>query len=208
MKRCFTGRVFLVLALCILAVPSAGLGHDIIKGGNAFYNGMLHPFLSLPHILVLIALACMLGKSAGASQDAAKQKAWWFFLVALAAGLACATFGIGFPAEKVLLVLAGILGLILAGHWTLPRTLYFTLATLSGLLMGWAFAEEEAAALIGLNFGTLVSLYLVFLYLALFSRKFSRKPWQVVGFRVLGSWIAAAALLNLALDLLVKKAQE
>lgn len=206
MRRALPIRVIQIFALGILASPPVSQAHDIIQGGNAFYNGMLHPFLSLPHLLVLIAMACMLGQSTGAaSQDAAKQKAWWVFLVALALGLGCATFGFGFAAEKFLLVLAGLLGLALAAHWALPIRLYFALATFSGLLMGLAFAEEEVSAPIGLNFGTLVSLYLAFLYLALLSRKFSRRPWQIIGFRVLGSWIAAAALLNLALDVFVKK---
>jgi hypothetical protein len=49
--------------------------------------------------------------------------------------------------------------------------------------------------------GSGIALYLLTLYAMVFAEYFSRHAWQRIGLWVIGSWVAAAALLVLALRL-------
>ncbi len=127
------------------------------------------------------------------------------FLGSLAVGLLCATFSIGFPANTYLLIGAGILGFLILLNLTLPFWSLSLFAVVVGLLMGFDFAGETVKSKAALNIGTGVTLYFCFLYVTLLAENFNKNKWQQIGFRIIGSWITACAMLVLSLALLVKK---
>ncbi len=187
---------------CALLFPSQASAHDIIGGGGAFLNGMIHPFVSIPHVLVLLGISLWLGKT---SFRTGKQTPWWTFLVSLGLGLVLATLAIGFSQEAPLLLVAAGMGALLIWGGALPLWLDFTLALVCGFAMGLGFGGEEATSMMARNTGTMVSLYLAFLYFAMLGEASMKRAWQQIGLRVLGSWMAAAALLTLSLQLFVKR---
>jgi hypothetical protein len=56
--------------------------------------------------------------------------------------------------------------------------------------------KEKLVSLLGSG----LALYLLFLYPMALADVFNKKPWQMIGVRVIGSWIAASSLLVLALS--------
>ena len=194
-------KILGLIALLVLLTPQLAAAHSPIKGVSDFYNGLLHPFFSIPHILIVLSLGILLGQqleSKGTTISLA-------FAVSLAVGLGCATASIGFPAETYLLIGAGILGLLLILSRPLPQWTYILITVVMGLLMGIDFYSDTAKSKGSMNTGTGVTLYFCFLYLLLFSENFGKKKWQQIGIRVLGSWITACAMLVLSLSLFVKK---
>ncbi len=197
MKKKFSG----IIVLLALLSPRLASAHSPIQGMSDFYNGLLHPFFSLPHLLVVIPLGILMGRQAekrGTSLSLG-------FLLALVVGLGCATFSIGFAAEKTLLVGAAALGLLLAVGRPLPAFICWSAALAMGLVMGLDFASEIVKSKGALNFGTGLTLYFICLYAMLLSENFTKQKWQQIGVRVLGSWIAACALLALSLSVFLKK---
>ena len=189
-------KLFGIVALLLLT-PQWASAHVPVPGLNDFYNGLLHPFVSLPHLLILIALGILL------SQHPKKDTA--AFLSSLAVGLGLATFSIGFSTETFLLLGAGLLGFLILLNWTVPYWSLGLFAVLTGLLMGLDFAGETVISKAALNLGTGVTLYFVFVCVTGLGEGLGKKKWQQIGLRIMGSWIAAIALLVLSLLLFVKK---
>jgi urease accessory protein len=190
-----------VLILLPLLAPAPARAHNMFGEGNDFLNGLVHPLVSLPHALVMVALGLLVG------QQKVKQELVSIFgyLAALVVGLVLATFSIGFAAERLLLAAALLLGLTLALDRPLPTSALLAAVTLGGLLMGLDFASETAESKAGLNLGTGVTLYFAFLAALGFAESFGKREWQRIALRVLGSWTAASALLALAFQILIPK---
>lgn len=193
------GMMLAVLAAILLPVTASA--HLPVAGLGDFYNGLLHPFFSLPHLLALVVLGILIGRRLDAWGTAVLP----VFPAALALGLISAGYGIGFPAENLLLAGAALIGLLVVTDWPPPRWAAFTLAAASGLAMGFDFFNEQVRSPAALNIGTGITLYLSFLYVLMLAEKFHSRRWQLTGLRVLGSWIAACALLALSLRLFIPK---
>ena len=188
-----------MLATAPLLWPGAAFAHAPIAGVNSFYNGLLHPLFVPVHVLLLAALGLLFGQQ-GAVKNA------WILLVYLGAvvlGLCVAPFSPGPDLEPILLVVAGALGLLLGVSPPLPAPWLTVIGVLSGFLVGLDSFQSGLAfknAVLGL-FGSGISLYLLPLYPMGLVETFSKRSWQRIGVRVLGSWIAASALLVLSLSL-------
>jgi urease accessory protein len=181
-------------ALC--AWPSMALAHSPIPGIGTFYGHMLHPLIVPVQALVLLGAALMLGQ-----QGQAKARAGLLALgTGFACGLAAARLAASAPPETLLLLLAAVFGIAvgLARQW--PVWLIVPAALGAGVALGldsWPEpmgSRDTALAVAGLCVGVgLIALVVAGTALTL------HKAWQRLGIRIVGSWIAAASVLVLAL---------
>jgi hypothetical protein len=86
---------------------------------------------------------------------------------------------------------------------TLSPALCTIIAALVGLLLGLDSPQQMPSDQdrLAAMFGNSVSLYLLMLYPMALADRFNTLTWQKIGVRVLASWVAASALLVLALSL-------
>jgi hypothetical protein len=186
-------------------VSASALAHSPIPGIGIFYSGALHPFISPAHLVALLALGLAIGQRGqrGAADLALLKPPLLALLAATVAALAITLAGMfGDPdTDRVLLVLAASTGLAVAAAWGLPPALLMTVAAAVAVavLIASAPTGVEAAArrtsLIGTSAVTVFLVSYVAVMVAV-----AQRAWLHVAVRVLGSWLAAAALLVLALS--------
>jgi hydrogenase/urease accessory protein HupE len=184
---------------CLLLIPEIVFAHGPIKGIGNFYNGILHPIFVPAHLLLLTALGLFIGQK-GIEENLSALAS---FASGTFIGLTLAWFSLGFEMEVYLLAGASMLGILVALELTITPVLVSLLAFFTGLFIGMDSTQEtltgtdKAVAL----FGTGVGLYLLQLYPMGLAEYFNKKPWQKIGIRVAGSWIAAISFLVLALNI-------
>ena len=164
---------------------------------TALFAGLLHPLVVPAHVLAIAALALLIGQQ-GWGRNAAMA-----FAVAVLMGLgAIAMAYVPKFTEETLLALAAIIGLLVALARPLPQGPGVPLAAAIGLSLALD-SPPEALALMQANLTLLgTALGAVLLLLALLQGTARlRHHWQRIGARILGSWIAAIAILVLALRL-------
>jgi urease accessory protein len=160
-------------------------------------GGLVHPVSTPAHVVALTGLGLIVGRnflSAGAAIIVA-------FGLGLAAGLGAIAWGVGeTPAGHVLLANATLCGLIAASGFTAPVLLAVAVALVSGTALGLdsppqsILIGEAVATLIGTACGGIAALAIIaFLAFAI------GRLWHGVLLRVAGSWIAAIAIMVLAL---------
>jgi hypothetical protein len=161
-------------------------------------GGLLTPLTTPAHLIALAGIGLMAGRSNRWSARAAIAGA---FALGLAAGLGAVAAGAGeTPANDVLLALAALCGLIAASGLGVPAVLAAPAALASGVALGLDSPpdairlDEAVAALIGTACGGVAALVLIGLTAVALARL-----WRGVVLRVAGSWIAAIAILVLAL---------
>jgi hydrogenase/urease accessory protein HupE len=182
----------------LLVSPQLALAHSPIEGIGEFYNGLLHPVFVPAHMLLLMALGLFVGQQ-GAKDH---QVAVAVFLVAVTLGLMAAWFSLGDQLEMLILGTAAVTGVLIAARLAVGRYGCALATALAGLLLGMDSAQDMLSGkerFISLV-GSAVGIYLLFLYPVAIADIFSKKSWQKIGVRVVGSWIAASALLVLALS--------
>lgn len=182
-----------------LVAPVSALAHSPIEGIDSLYNGFLHPLFVPAHLLLLIALGLFIGQK-GPKQN---QLAIAVLLGSILVGLAVAWFDVALQLEVALLVVAALLGLMTASNLALGPRWCASIAAVVGLLLGMDSAQESLTGKEKLAslFGSGVGIYLLSLYPMAFADYFSKRHWQQIGVRIIGSWVAASALLVLALSL-------
>ena len=164
---------------------------------TGFVGGLLHPLLAPAHVVALIGLGLIAGRNflvAGAAIIAA-------FALGLAGGLGAIAWGVGeTSASDVLLAGATLCGLIAATGFSVSAWFAAPLALVSGAALGLdsppesILLREAVAMLIGTACGGIAVLAAV-----AFSASAIARLWQGIVLRVAGSWIAAIAILVLAL---------
>ena len=102
-------KFWFIFGLLFFGTPLIADAHSFLKGVNDFYNGLLHPFFSLPHLLVVIGLGFLIGRQS----EKIGTRISLGLIASLALSLTSATFFVGFAAEKYLLFGTGIIGLCL-----------------------------------------------------------------------------------------------
>jgi len=159
--------------------------------------GLAHPISTPAHVVALIGLGLIAGRNflrAGAAIIGA-------FALGVAAGLGAIAWGVGeTPASDVLLASAILCGLIAASGLTGPVSLAVPLALVSGLALGLdsppesILLGEAVAMLIGTACGGIGALAMIAFVAS------TRARWREgIILRVAGSWVAAIAILVLAL---------
>ena len=190
-----------VALFVLLLLPGIALAHSPIKGLNHFYNGFLHPLFVPAHLLCLLALGLLFGQQ-GPREHTPSILA---FLAATVFGWVGTLFFDPFAAETVLLAGAALLGLLIAARRVVPVYLSAVLGAVLGVAIGLDSGLDELsgnqrlASLLGSGIG----IYLLLLYPMALADYFGKRPWQQVAVRVMGSWIAASALLVLSLAILL-----
>ena len=200
-KACARGAAASALALA----GTAALAHSPIPGIGLFYSGAAHPFVSPAHLVALLALGLAVGQRGqrGAGDLALLKPPLLALLGATVAALAITLAGVfGDPdTDRVLLVLGALTGLMVAAAWGPPTPVLMALAAVVAVAVLIASAPSgvdtgaRRTSLIGSAVVTvgLVSYVAVMVAVA-------QRAWLHIAVRVFGSWLAAAALLVLALS--------
>ena len=179
----------------MLAVPSLAQAHTPAKDIGSFYNGLLHPILVGPHLLVLIVFGLLLGQQGMTTLRAAVP----VFLLALIIGLGVTVFDISLDAELVLMFATVLFGILVAMERHLPLVVCMLLSGALGLILGLDSSQPGLSGLARFSTlsGTAISALLCLTIIAGITELLKR-PWQRIGIRILGSWGTASALLVLA----------
>jgi hypothetical protein len=164
-------------------------------------RGLLQPLVLPAHVLALLALGLLI------SQQHAYLRLLPLagFVAGLAGGLTAVALAVGAtPAPDVLLAAAGLAGILVAIGRPLPTLVCALLAAVAGAAFGLDSPPEAISIaagtliLIGTGLGASAALVLVVVGA---SRLVGAREqvWPRIGVRVVGSWIAASAILVLAL---------
>ncbi len=168
---------------------------------NSFFlQGLQHPLLTPAHLITLIALGIFLGQQDGIKRNSALA----FFVLFTLAGLVTTRFyQPEFNLEFVLLVVAGLIGILIILKRVLPRWSVVTLVLLSGVIIGLDSAPVmipglSASKVYSDMAGTLTSASLILVFISLLAMLIN-KLWQGIILRIMGAWIFASTLMVLAL---------
>jgi len=163
---------------------------------QAFAEGFLNPLLTPAHGLTLLALALCVG------QQKQRGAALLVFALALAVGFLAIVLAVETtPARVVLLAEAAALGIMAAAAWV-PKPLVWLLAATAGTAL--ALDSPPQAVTIAAAYATLAGTALgacAMLLVIATVASHATAHWQRLGLRILGSWIAASAMLVLAVQL-------
>jgi hydrogenase/urease accessory protein HupE len=186
------------LTAIALLTPVSAFAHSPIEGIDNFYNGILHPLFVPSHLLLLVATGLLFGQRGPRKHQAALAG----FLLATIAGLAANWFLTLEEYEAVVLIGAALVGLVVAIKPPLNAGLILFIALSAGLALG---LDSSPGALVGKEkfvflFGCVIGIYLLMLYPMGIADRFNSRAWQIIGVRVIGSWVAASAVLVLALS--------
>ena len=185
--------VFAVLA-CLAATPASA--HPPPLGFTGFSGGLLHPVFVIDHVMALLALGLLMGS----------QQRWrWLppaaFAVGIVAGVVAMMSGV-VPryANESILAIAMVAGVLVALARPLPVWLGVALAADLGLAIALDSPPEvlsvsEANLMLG---GTALGATALVIVVWQAARQ-ARAGWMNIAVRAAGSWIAAAAILALAL---------
>jgi urease accessory protein len=190
---------FAAIAAALVLPATAAQAHVVIPGVGGFPGGLAHPLLVLSHALSLVALGLLAGRQPLRSRLILIA----VFMAAMALSFAAVSLAYSTDrAELAVLALAAIAGLVLASGWNAP----FAVTALIAICLGGAIlfdsvpavpsVRETLLALAGTTLAAAAAIATVAFVSACLPAF-----WQRVGIRVAGSWIAASAILVLALRL-------
>ena len=169
--------------------------HSPVPGVGEFYNGMLHPLLVPAQLVTLLALGLVIGQHAPKSSSMALPA----FIVALVAALAVPTPPVS---EIALLYLALACGLVavlaLDTGATGPAAFAVAIAAIIGNTVNADISAEQSPWL--LRAGSALGATLIIILFGGFAAILKNR-WNGIAVRVLGSWVAAVALMIIALSL-------
>jgi hydrogenase/urease accessory protein HupE len=189
---------FHILLLGLFGSPGMVLAHGPISESDYFYHSLLHPLFVPSHLLLLIAFGLLLGQQ-GARRNL---PALAIFSISLIAGLAYISFSKGVEVDAFLLPATVVIGLVVAAAQAVGLYLCAIVAAFVGFFIGLDSLQETIAVtekLVPL-LGSGIGMMLIVLYAMMFADYFSNRAWQKIGLRIIGSWIAASAIMVLALN--------
>jgi hypothetical protein len=196
MKELVLGTLLACLLMVSPAWVSQAWAHAPIMGIGGVLGGALHALLIPEHGMSLVALGVFLGRE----QPVARRREALIFTAALVCGLVViAVIGEAALATDVLLLATAILGLLIAVDWA-PPVLGWLLAATIGVALALDSPPEVSSAgeairmLVGSGLGAAIAIVAL-----VEAAGWYRAKGPLVVLRVLGSWIAAIAILVLAL---------
>jgi urease accessory protein len=167
----------------------------LFAGAGALAVGVVNPLLAPAHLITLIGLALLAGRSPAALRLVAA------FALGLAGGLGAIAWGVGeTPASDVLIAAAALCGLTAASGFAMPAWVAAPLALVSGVALGLdsppqtISLRDAVLMLLGTACGGVAALAAM-----AFAASAVAHLWHGIALRVAGSWIAAIAILVLAL---------
>ena len=189
-------KSWLALAALVL-MPAAANGHEAIPGVTGFASQLLHPLVDTEQLFLLVSAAMIAGRMARGSI--------WSAMFALVAGM-LAGKGLHMLVPWLPLVwyapllLLAISGLVLAGFSRIAAIPGLGLIAASGAVIAIAIVPDEPTgmSLASALTGTLVS-GTVLLLVGGYALQQVQSRWGGIALRIAGAWLAAIAMLNLAL---------
>jgi urease accessory protein len=180
------------LALLVLAPMDTAMA----GGARSFQGGLLHPLLVPAHVLAVLSTGLLIGQ---------QTSRWrWWAPASYAAGL-----GVGFAAmiqafspmlaAEVLLAATATSGALVALAWPVPKLVGCALALATGVALaldsspGGISVRDANVVVLGTFCGAVIFLLAVARLTTL-----ACYAWQKIAARILGSWIAASAIIVLA----------
>jgi urease accessory protein len=163
---------------------------------QAFVDGFINPLTTPAHVLTLLALALLLAK------QPQRLAGVLIFALALAIGFVAIVLAVETtPARTVLLAVTVAPGAMVAAAWA-PKSLAWLIVAVAGAALALdsppqAVRIMEAYATLA---GTAVGACAMLVMIAALAGR-AQADWQRLGVRILGSWIAASAMLVLAIQL-------
>ncbi|MBC7681575.1 MAG: HupE/UreJ family protein [Ferruginibacter sp.] len=188
-----------------LALPGLSHAHSSVAGMNSFYAGLLHPLLTLPHMLVLAGLGIWLGQHPPLRLKTP--------LLAFAAGCAAAlllTTRIAIPPSSQNVVMTVVMavalgcGILVAASARLPVGLRATVAAVAAIAVALDSGVDSAPTVLATSFtllGTWISTTVLLANVAYYTSLCPPRQWVQIALRIAGSWMAAASVLVLAFAL-------
>lgn len=165
---------------------------------TAIVGGILQVFIPT-HLLAIIVLGLLCGQGAKRFPGAA--------LTACAFGVTVGSFVIAAGVREqnavpFLLAIAGLSGLVVAVAWTIPSLAKQISASATGGVLALNSPPQEItiSAAVTSQIGTVLAA-LTTLAIVTWIATQAERPWQRIGIRIVGSWIAASAIFVLALRL-------
>jgi urease accessory protein len=158
-------------------------------------GGLLHPFAVPVHVLALVAIGLLIGRQSERLIPLAA------FVAGLASGLGALALAFATTSAANILLAATILSaLLVALAYQVPALVSVPLVATAGIALGLDSPPEaiSIAAAVAMLIGTGIGASLAIAIVAVGTGRLCR-PWQQIGVRILGSWIAASAILVLAL---------
>ncbi|WP_341888745.1 HupE/UreJ family protein [Variovorax sp. YR752] len=185
-----------LLTLALLALPATASAHGAVKGIGAFYGGLQHPLLNPAQLIALL----LLGLAFGQRGVAASLRALAALALALALGLLASANLPALPTDTPLLVLAALLGLLVAAAWRAPEAVFVAFAALLGLGIGLGSVIDAApgGGATVMRLGNWIGATLCAACVGGFADS-AKSGWPAIVLRVIASWLTAGALLALAL---------
>jgi hydrogenase/urease accessory protein HupE len=164
---------------------------------SGFAGGLLHPLAVPAHALALLALGLLIGQQ-GAGRMLVPLAG---FAVGMAAGLAAIILAVRqTSAADVVLAATALAGALVVLARPLPGFACAVLAAIAGVALGLDSPPQAISIALGtlMLIGTGLGACLALAMVAAGTARFAR-AWQRIGVRIVGSWIAASAILVLAL---------
>lgn len=169
----------------------------LLAGAQSFVGGLLSPVAVPSHAISLLGLALVAGRGIVFAQAQIVAA----FALGLAGGLGAIAWGTGeTPANDVLAAAAAVTGLIAAAGISVPAWLAAPIALTCGIALGLDSPPdvislgEAVVMLIGTACGGVAALAAIVAATSALSRR-----WHGIATRIAGSWVAAVAILALAL---------
>ena len=188
------------LAAGLLCYATSGAeAHNVIPGTSGFTGGLLHPLLVPSHVLALIALGLLIGAFRRRTQFALLGA---FVIASLASFALIAMAYSATRAETLILCLAAVTGLMLAANLALSAPFcaalaaFMAAAILFDSVPSVLTVRETALSLAG----TVLSAVVILAATAGISAALPPSV-KTIAVRIAGSWIAASAVMVLALRL-------
>lgn len=188
-QRCLAGAA-------LLLAPPWVWAHSPIPGIGNFYNGVLHPFLVPAHLVALLALGMRIGQRA-TLQNGDSVVA---LILSVPVGLAATVVFRGFETDTVLLAMGAGLALTVSADRPPPRFALIGIVGALGVAIGLGSSPEGLTGSPRWLFlaGTWLGAVLAVAWVAAMT-EFAKRDWMRIAVRVVASWVAASAVIVLAL---------
>jgi urease accessory protein len=180
----------------VLLVPLCAEAHSPIKGVMPFYGGMLHPFIVPAHVMAMIVIGLFIGRQPKGQYG----RLLVGLLAPLVVGASLAGVAGDPDTDVPLLVSTMVIGVAVAWSRAWRLALAVAAVGIAALLIGLGSAPDgmkgtaRGLHLAGSCLGVLVGVSWMCIV-----AEHVKRPWQQIAVRVVCSWVAASALLVLAL---------
>lgn len=185
----------LSFCLILFLLCNTAHAHLVSTRLGEFYSGLLHPIISMIHIVPWLALALL------AAFQKQKTARWNLLLFPLA--VLCGTLLGGLlPQASIITDLNSLsiiaLGILLALALQIPLNLFLGLAILIGLIHGYANGLGELsgnARILYISGVTTIAYIVITLFSGLAYQLLQKISWSPIALRALGGWITAVGLI-------------